>query len=102
MVPNTIKGIVSGRAFGHKLFTILQFKSYWVAEVIGRLNCANRTATYQSEIVVQGRTVRCKPSQTILQGLHHLESKFIDLKSLHCKCGEFQSSISRDCRDATM
>ena len=37
--------------------------------------------TFQSKDTWYGRTsVRCRPSQTIIQQLYHLESKFVDLE----------------------
>ena len=44
-------------------------------------NCVNEIGTFQNEDVAHSKTsVRCKPSQTVIQRLHHLDSTFADLR----------------------
>ena len=44
-------------------------------------NCVNRIGTFQRSDALHGRTsVRYWPSQTVIQQLHHLESKFANLQ----------------------
>ena len=41
---------------------------------IDKPNCLNRIGTFESEDATQGNTsVRCRPSQTFIQQLHHLK-----------------------------
>ena len=52
-----------------------------MTKTIEKLNCINRIGTLQCEEAPQGwASVRLRPNQTIMQELHHLESKFVDLQ----------------------
>ena len=62
-----------------------------MTKIIDRLNCVNRFGAFQCKDDAHGRTsVRCKLNQPVVQTLHHLESKFIDLQV----CSEIAETLS--------
>ena len=51
-----------------------------MTKIFNKLSCVNGIITFQSEVTVHGRTkVKCRPSQSVIQRLHYLESKFVNL-----------------------
>ena len=60
-------------------------------ESFDRWNCANRIAAFQSEDTTHGRTsVRYRSNQTVIQLLHDLEIKFVDLQVYSVIVGTFR------------
>lgn len=52
-----------------------------MTKTIEKLNCINRVGTLHCEDAPQGcASVRLRPDQTVMQELHHVESKFVDLQ----------------------
>ena len=48
---------------------------------IDRPNYVNGVGTFQSKDAMHGRTsARCRPSQTVIMQIHHLERMFVDLR----------------------
>ena len=70
---------------------------------IDKRNYVNGIGTFQIEDAAHGHTgVRCRPSQTVIQRLHHLESKFVDVRvcsvnveALRGKSGEIVKILER-------
>ena len=64
-----------------------------------RYNFLNRIRTFQREDTAHYRnSVRCRPSQNIIQPLHHIESKFVNFRI----CSVNVEIIRRSCRDVGM
>ena len=63
---------------------------------VGKLNCINSIGTFDSEDVLRGKTnVRCRPSQTFIQQLHYLESKFVDFRICSVKLETLRGKLWR-------
>ena len=61
-----------------------------------RKNCMNRIGTFKSEDFVQCRTsVRCRPSETIIQRLCQLESKCANLGICRVNVEKLRKLVSR-------
>ena len=64
---------------------------YEKTKSIDKPNCVNEIGTFQNEDASHGRTsVRCRAIQNVIQRLHHLEIKFIDLRVCSVNVGTFR------------
>ena len=64
---------------------------------IDRPNSIKEIGTFQDDDAILGRTsVKCRPSQTVIQGLPDLESKFLDLQICSVNVGTLRGR-SGDC-----
>lgn len=74
---------------------------YEMTKVIDRPNCVNWIGTFQCEDNTHYKTsFKCRPSQTVIHRLHHLEGIFVDLQVLQCRLsirhGEINKKHSRE------
>ena len=78
LLPITILG---WRQQSHR---VIEFCHIWICEMsksVDKPNCVNGIGTFQGDEDALHRTsVRSRPSQTTVQRLHHVESKFVDLR----------------------
>ena len=89
LVPITIVGWYEE---GHLVITFLPHLNLWNGKSFDKLNCVNGIGTFQSEDAMHVRSsVGCRRSQTVIERLHLLENKFLDLWVCSVNVGTLRS-----------